>query len=525
MVIFFWLLFFVFLAGIMVFTAKRFEPKTAYKLKIAIFIIMGFIGLLSLVGFYRYTAGLPEEQRITADTTVDRRLKIASSPYIAPAHAKYLSQDADRTVRYELAANQALDEDIMRILMNDPDPNVRKRLSRNLTVPLDLIESQSMKEGDPIVRQAYADALFFRKKRAADKKSGVVLDVDPRVRITEALEKLSPDSEDYRKIRLSTSGKPFLYSIDMLASDINPDVRYAAASNTSMSGTVLRELQKDPDKGVQEMAILTMSRKDSTDADSLETFSLHTNTYIREAVANNPHTPSYILEQLSRDGHKQVLLAVAGNEKTPSHILSKLAGMKDVEILRRIARHSTTPESALRDLALHDDPEVRRRVALNANAPDNALERLGRDNTAEVRVATSMNMSSSPVLLARLAGDPEVRVRAAVAMNPSTPVEVVKDLAKDKAPQVRLPAEHNLRNFAETLRNLGKDNDVFRRRQVAQNLNTPPATLAELAGDEDVYVRERVALNPNTTREVLSRLSRDSAEQVRLAVAENPNRP
>lgn len=525
MVIFFWLLFFVFLGGVMVFTAKRFEPKTAYKLKITIFIIMGFIGGLSMLGFYRYTAGLPEEQRITADTTVDRRLKIASSPYIAPAHAKYLSQDAERSVRYELAANQALDEDIMRILMNDPDANVRKRLSRNLTVPIEMIESQSMKEGDPIVRQAYADALFFRKKRAADGKKGVILNVDPRVRITEALEKLAPDSEDYRKIRLSTSGKPFLYSIDMLASDPNPEVRYAAASNTSMSGTVLRELLKDPDKGVQEMAILTMSRKDSTDPDSLETFSLHSNVYIREAVANNTHTPSYILEQLSRDGHKQVLLAVSGNENTPSHILAALASSKDVEILRRVARHTTTPESSLRDLALHDDSEVRRRVALNPNAPATGLERLGRDSTPEVRVATAMNMGASPVLLAKLAGDGEVGVRAAVAMNPSTPVEVVKDLAKDKAPQVRLPAEHNLRNFAETLRNLGKDNDVFLRRQVAQNLNTPAATLAELSNDDDVYVRERVALNPNTARDVLSKLSRDAEEQVRLAVAENPNHP
>lgn len=522
MAMFFWSIFIVFLLIITIYTAKRFESQSGSVLRAALFGGLLVLGGLILFGIYRYSSSLPEELEITASTPTERRIKIARSPNITPGYAETLSRDQDANVRYELAANQSLSEEILERLLDDPVPTVRKRLSRNITVPLDMIEDHISEEKDPEVRKAFEEALRLRKERELRSNSGQV-DSDPRLRITEALEKLPADSEDARKITHAINGGSFMSPIDILASDANADVRYAAASSTRASAPVLTRLLGDSDPGVQLMATITLSRKETATTDTLETFSLHSNAYVREAVALNANTPVYILEQLSKDPVEAVLMAVAGNRNTPPHVLDALAQHKNVDIQRRIARHANASESALELLATSKDTEARRRVALNPHTPGLALDRLTTDAETPVRIAVALNAVTSPPLLLVLAGDEQVSVRTAAAGNPLTPTEVVKQLAEDKAPQVRLAAQHNLRNFAETLRNLGSDSDVFIRRQVAQNPKTPPETLEHLAKDTDVYVRERVALNPHTPRLSLDALSRDKEEQVRLAVRENPS--
>lgn len=523
----FWLLFFVFLAAIGVYIIRRYETRTPaeFLIKLGTLSVMLVIGAMALIAMFRYYHNLPEEYVLRPDTPLEQKLQLTQIQNLHPKLAEQLSEDNNQQVRYALAANFTLEKDTIKALLNDPDENVRKRMARNLSIPISLLESQLDKEQSPQVRATIEDTLRFRTERQTREKRKTPLEPDPLVRIEEALESLGEDSEDARKIRLAIGSRPFLYSIDALASDPNPDVRYAVASNTATSSAILKHLLKDTDPGVQVMAAISLSRKDNTDIDLLETFSQHGNPYVREAVAANISTPIHILEQLSRDGLPTIVAEVAANPNTPSHVLLMLANAEQIDIRRRVARHPQSPDSALRKLALEKDDEIRRRVAANPMASPTVQESLSNDENPQIRAAVAMNAQASPSALAILSNDPHASVRAAVAANPNTPADIVKKLVNDSNTYVQSQAEHNLRNFSQTLRNLSKDTDIFIRRQVAQNHNTPAETLTELAKDADVHVRERVALNPNTPRDVLSELAQDSAEQVRWAVEENPNYP
>ncbi|MCH2548094.1 MAG: hypothetical protein MK052_10865, partial [Alphaproteobacteria bacterium] len=284
----FWIFFFLFLTAISTFIIRRYETKSTsdFMMKFAFLGVILLIGGMSMVGMFRYYHNLPVGFELREDAPLSQKLEVATSTEITPELAQQLSKDSNREVRYELAANFYIDVTAIANLLEDPNVAVRKRMARNLSVPIEMLESRLHSEKDPSVIATIQESIRFRKSRLAGTGQSIPVDPNPRLRITEALELLDEGSEDYRKIRLAIGSRPFLYSVDSLASDKNPDVRYAAASNINVSNTVLKELLRDVDAGVRTMASITLGRKENTEGELLESLSMKNNSFIREAVAS-----------------------------------------------------------------------------------------------------------------------------------------------------------------------------------------------------------------------------------------------
>src|SRR5690606_30658854 len=152
------------------------------------------IGGMSLVGMYRYYHNLPEGFELRPDTPLDRRIQIANAANITEELAEQLSQASDRHVRYELASHLNLGDAAIENLLQDPDTAVRKRIIRNLSIPMSMLEDRLDKESNASVKATIEETLRYRKDRQSNNGRQARLDADPRLRITEALELLSPDS-------------------------------------------------------------------------------------------------------------------------------------------------------------------------------------------------------------------------------------------------------------------------------------------------------------------------------------------
>lgn len=525
--VFFWLLMFATIGGLLYYTLILFVPKNESDRKIqrAALYFAGILTLITLTAMLRfYSADREESLVINQDMSIEQRTLIArTAVHLTHHNFEILANDPEKTVRYQLTVRRDLPENIVTLLLADKDPSIRKRMVRNLAASKDDLQNRLQVEQDHSVIETIKAAIQLRDapNSPAYKQAAEGTIQDPALRLTEALEQISADSELAVKIRKATASNPMFYSVDSMAADENADVRYAVASNPAASTLVLITLLSDKDTGVQQMAAMTLSEKPDAEMDTLETFSHHSNPYIRIAVAKNPNAPTYVLDTLSKDADSRVLQQVASNPHSSSHGLEILAKQDDIEIRRRVARQPQANQSTLAELAEDKDIEVRRRVASNEHTLVDTLEALSEDKSAVVREAVANNPRAPLEVLMKLAKNPTPSVRAAVAINRAASVEIIKRLASDEDPNVRNAANHNLRHFKETLENLGEDSNVFLRRQVAQNPDTPGKTLEKLAEDQDVYVRERVALNPNTPATIVQQLLNDPEEQVRLAAQEN----
>ncbi len=112
----------------------------------------------------------------------------------------------------------------------------------------------------------------------------------------------------------------------------------------------------------------------------------------RWAVAKNPHTPSYILEKLSKDDVNLVRALVATNPNTPPSILQNL--FSDEKIVRDgLSGNPNTPAKLLNILSDDSDKMVRMRIAENPNASDELLKKLMEDSDENVCKAAEVNLS------------------------------------------------------------------------------------------------------------------------------------
>lgn len=111
----------------------------------------------------------------------------------------------------------------------------------------------------------------------------------------------------------------------------------------------------------------------------------------RWAVAKNPHTPSDILELLSKDSVNLVRALVATNPNTPSETLSKL--FHDEKIVKDgLSGNSSTPDKILTLLACDEDRMVRLRVAENPAISNTLLTKLCEDNDNDVKTAADKKL-------------------------------------------------------------------------------------------------------------------------------------
>ena len=274
--------------------------------------------------------------------------------------------------------------------------------------------------------------------------------------------------------------------------------------------------------------------------------------FVREAVAKNEATPSYILAFLADDESYDVRYELARNENTPadaldklafdvysdvamgaaSHpstspeTLAKLAVDEDVErdVLYEVAENPSTPPETLVALAqvdVYEDEYLSASVASNPSTPVETLRVLADRNDGDINRGLSRNNSTPPDILARLANNASVIVRRQVADNPSAPPEALLALADEDDEQTYKGVASNPSSPPEALKRLlyGYTVDVGIR--LAENPACPPDVLVGLARHRDsARVRSAVALHPAAPPEILEELAQDDSEQVREALAE-----
>lgn len=271
----------------------------------------------------------------------------------------------------------------------------------------------------------------------------------------------------------------------------------------------------------------------------------HMHLEYARALAQNPHTPPSLLEELAHRPEKGVRRALTGNPSTPEVLLFKLACAFPAEFLKNPLLTLLALENP--DFTLGLPAPTRRALAKFSGTPPALLESLVQPFDAAVRLALFANPSAPLPLLKRFrpyyqTEDSEDRFRPPNrAEGPEAQIlhalETPFSLAAVQAPMARLllaldrtlelrPRE---KLALEAVLNPPRAGEPFvppmlrGRLLEASNPATIPERLSELLSDPDARVRLAVAHNPSTSTPHLERMALDSTFSVRRAVAQNPH--
>jgi|GEM_PF-3417361 len=263
------------------------------------------------------------------------------------------------------------------------------------------------------------------------------------------------------------------------------------------------------------------------------------------ALAQSPHTPPELLEELAHRPEKGIRRALTLNPSTPETLLFKLACAFPAEFLRNpllsllaledpdfaaklpvptrraLAKHPGTPPEMLENLVQPFDAAVRLALFANPNAPlpllkrfrpyyqaEDSEDRFKPPNREEGLEAQILHALETPFALTAV--KPEL-ARLLLALEP-----VLKLRPREKAAlgAVTIPSVPSAPSALILWGTLLLD---------ASSPGTSTSRLHQLAGHPNQTVRLEVARNPSTAAPDLERLSQDLTPAVRQAVARHPN--
>jgi|GEM_PF-326859 len=335
----------------------------------------------------------------------------------------------------------------------------------------------------------------------------------------------------------------------VLSRDAVNGVRRAVASSRDVPDSVLRELKRDGEPTVAQLAKkhikdrrrgIDALSKSQTERGELAAWSLAVDRLLKASDASvgelvelliaeslalptariieQSWVPSRILASLvsGRDKQRQVVLtAIAAHPNTPGETLDELAhGIWGEEPALLALRNPSLPTQTLIELASTARQPGRWKLEAlwaNPSMPESLI--LSKPANVGARIGIAQNSAAPDFVLAALARDEDISVRAAVATNPAAPVDVLLKLAGNSeeefftsivgalASNVRLP-----RIALDTLLS-----HPTAKVWIAQAPHTPSDVLVQLATDDDPQVRWTAASNPSTPESVLEGLSNDEA--------------
>lgn len=165
--------------------------------------------------------------------------------------------------------------------------------------------------------------------------------------------------------------------------------------------------------------------------------------YVRAAVAGNPNAPARILDKLSRDASYHVYVAVVGNPSTPKMVVDNLIYGNSACNKYNIARY-TTNERVL-DILSHDSARsVLMGVAENPNAPEYVLHNLSLSHHANVRQSVVSNCNTPIETLQLLSNDADEDVLMGVMNNINVTKDILYDLSFSEFSFIAEEAKHRL---------------------------------------------------------------------------------
>ncbi|MBN3870976.1 hypothetical protein [Nostoc sp. JL33] len=231
---------------------------------------------------------------------------------------------------------------------------------------------------------------------------------------------------------------------------------------------------------------------------------------ICENLAQNPNTPTRVLQALSNSKFDCVLQHLALNPNTPDTTLEDLATDKH-HICQAVAINPKTPIYLLEQLATYEYWEIRSSVAQNPNTPIALLEQLAKDKSSEVYLGVIKNPNAPVNLLIQAFNQSENDglIRYTLAQNPSTPLNILEELASSASnPYILAKLASNPSSSSSILRLL--------------------ASRCYSEDDKRYYfddVLRSVIIHPHTPLDILEKLATEKCYEIRCTVASNPNIP
>jgi hypothetical protein len=291
---------------------------------------------------------------------------------------------------------------------------------------------------------------------------------------------------------------------------------HIAALNATTPPQRLRELfEQRPSLG------RLLAQNPASPSDLLEKLVEHPDPEVHELVVLNPNTPAALLFSLGQRFPKQLMK----NPMFPLLLLESpnLYAEMPEQTLAGLLAQDGTPEPLLEWASGHKSDFIRLAVAHNQAASGGLLRRLSFDREPSIRRAVSAHPKTPLEVLARLSNDASQEIRQLIARNPRTPPYALAILLGDTSPEVRKYTLHNASTpslMIQSMQRAGASDDFMR-------LYGPP----DLAISEDALLylsrggpkaRELAARHPNVTEALLSLLGKDDSPEVRRAVAQHP---
>ena len=417
-------------------------------------------------------------------------------------------QDKDPEVRRALAQNRHIGNDTQRQLSKDTEDSVRLALAGN---PVLSSEVQSL-----LSRDAHADVretLARLPSLSETVQLNLARDEETEVHLalaTRGGEAALPDSvqlqlaQDGADVRLQLAGNPAIGAPAqlLLAQDTHIEVRKALARHPALASATLQYLAKDSESVQIELAgnrslnsaLLQRGLVQSESAD------------VRAALAGNDHASIEILGLLSRDPDESVREKLVSNDAINAQIIDTLLQDPHTEV-REAMLIWCTELSAEQQQRIAKDPEpsVREQFAWHCELNEDSQVKLLGD-TVQVRENLARNYRIGTSIQQQLAVDGEVDVRRALARNLSLGGPVQARLAEDPEVAVRVDLAGNLELTAPVFTGLLKDVMAVQI-ELAGHTSLTQGQYAQLARSEFDEVRQTLAGNTNLGEDVMRELA------------------
>lgn len=119
------------------------------------------------------------------------------------------------------------------------------------------------------------------------------------------------------------------------------------------------------------------------------------NNWIEDYVrAGSSKTSEEQLAKLAHSDHAKIRMRVAENPRTPTKVLELLARDPESDVRLAAGTNGSTPVDVVYGLALDSDPTVRHGLAEDPNMPLGVLKILANDDNAYVRCRATKTLSA-----------------------------------------------------------------------------------------------------------------------------------
>jgi Leucine rich repeat variant len=327
-------------------------------------------------------------------------------------------------------------------LLKDPDPMVRSAMASNPHLSPKQIQ-HCMQCEDVALRQGIA----ANPSLAAGELEELSYDPDGTVRwavvsnphsYPKVLDRLAKDPEEAVRTVVASSLRATPETLLLLSTDATSSVRRAVAANPHSSPEALKNLTTDPDPVVAQ----NIANHAHSSADLLAAIAQNPDWTVKTALASNVKTPVAALIAVAESiptvnsvDSFELRQAIAQNPNAPDFILHQCLVGDDIpsrqdRIFLHLSRHLNTPDELLDRMADHDNMEIQTNVVNHPNIHHPTLVKLASSRSWPIQQRALERINASPAGIDRQTyiAEPEASIKsgnaAAAITYPSQPFDI-----------------------------------------------------------------------------------------------------